>query len=127
MRKIALTVLLVSSLASCATPERNFPVAQCQKRPEGYALIMHGMRDNMTHSFLAFVVKPSYQAQLELLVPRVTGKVDGREAVHLARESQKFSGDIEFSTGTAVVALTTGANAAPWAWNGRYRLGQCTE
>ena len=128
MRKVVLLMLVALSLSSCASVT-NFPVAECQKRPDGYALVMHGIRGNMTHSIVRFMLKPTYEAKLELLVPRISGQVHGSEIVLLGDPTERFSGAIEFSNGSVALSLVhgTGEYKVPFDWNDRYQLTQCVK
>jgi len=126
MRKIARLLHVVLALAGCASVS-NAPVAECHKRADGYVLTMHGVRNNMTHSIVMFLLKPTYEAKLELLVPKISGSVQGSEAVRLDDPTERFSGSIDFSSGTVALSLLFGTvrPQIPLDWNGRYQLTQC--
>ena len=127
MRKPALCALVALALSGCASVG-NFPVATCKSRPNGYALVMHGIRDNGTHSLIMFMLKPKYEANFELLVPRISGQVQGKEVVSASDKAKLFSGEIIFSDGAVVVSLLNGTlNPHPSDWNGRYQLAQCAQ
>jgi hypothetical protein len=128
MRKVALLMLVALALSSCASVA-NFPAAECEKRPDGYALVMHGIRDNMTHSIVRFMLQPTYEAKLELLVPKISGQVDGSEVVHVVDPTERFSGAIEFTKGAVVLSLLHGTvnSQIPLDWNGRYQLTRCVK
>ncbi len=127
LRKLGVFTFAAALLSGCASVG-NFPVAECQERPDGYALVLRGIRNNGTHSLIAFMLKPTYETNVELLVPRISGLVSGGEVVDAAYPAERFSGSAEFSDGVVTLSLSHGSSPqVPLNWNGHYRFGRCTK
>jgi hypothetical protein len=126
MRRTALSTLPLLLMSACASVS-NYPLAACKVHANGYVLTMHGIRDNMTHSIVMFLLKPTYEAKLELLVPRISDSVQGSNVVRLDGQSEHFSGFINFSESSVEVSLLHGTvdPQIPFDWNGHYQLAQC--
>jgi hypothetical protein len=103
----------------------NDPVATYRNIGAQYEITMTGRRGNMAHDPISFLFRGSSPSSIVVLVPRITGQVQGWE-IPVEKGYYNYVGKIDFIDDTTVVDLaynnTDDHKLEPIEWNGKYLL-----
>lgn len=124
MYKIFAALIMPLLIIGCSTVY-NYENARVYSRNSFYVLELKGKRRLMAHDLISAIKAETYEATLEIMLPRNSGRINGSDIV-VKRGHYKYSGYVDIQAKTIVVDLkyinTDKNELQESGWSGSYKF-----